>query len=620
MKRRKFTHRPFRVPTYIRNALETLKPPEDLTVSGWAERYRVLDVKSSAMPGAWRNSITPYLVGIMDEFNNYETEEIVFVKPTQVGGTEAMQNMLGYIVMQDPSPSMIVYPTDTLGESTSENRLQPMFRASPELAARFRERESQRDELQFDGMYMAIVGSNSPSDLASRPIKYLFLDEVDKYPHAGKKEADPVSLAVERTKTFPGRKVYSCSTPTIRTGHIWKMLEKCDVEKHYFLPCPHCGEYIEFVFSQLRWPGKENGLSHKDRAAQAVYICQKCGAALTDADKADMLPRGQWRAIRQRTQIPTSVGFQMSTLYSPFTSFPQIAAKFMDSKDDPEKLQNFVNSWLGEPWEDTKLKTNADLVLERQTELPQYTVPDWAKLLCAGVDVQENCLYYTIRAFGDHITSQNIAHGQLFSWSELEELMDLEYKTAGGEKCMVGLCLIDSGDQTDEVYAFCADHSDWALPCKGTADQLGYYKISTVNRTGSKAYGMQLVLVDGGKYKDMIAARMRRENGEKSWMVYKECDREYAEQVTAEHKIIERDGKGREKSVWRKKTSKADNHYLDCEVYCLCAADLLNVRTLHLQNREEPAAAPKEEPAMPEDGWLKTGGDWFGSVGDNWLK
>lgn len=111
-------------------------------VSEWADKHRILDSKSSSMPGKWNNHITPYLIDIMNELNNIETQEIVFVKPTQVGGTEALQNMVGYITMQDPSPTMIVYPTDKLAESVSENRIQPMMRISPELKKRFKDNES----------------------------------------------------------------------------------------------------------------------------------------------------------------------------------------------------------------------------------------------------------------------------------------------------------------------------------------------------------------------------------------------------------------------------------------------------------------------------------------------
>ena len=249
--------RKYHCTAYQKESLRFLKPPEQITVSEWSEKYRVLDSKSAAMPGPWRNAITPYLTGVMDEFNNYETEEIIFVKPTQVGGTEAMQNMIGSVIMQDPSPTMVVYPTDKLAQSISENRLEPMILASPELRKKYRKNESSKLEMQFEGMYLSLEGSNSPSSLASKAIRFLFLDEVDKYPGSSKKEADPISLARERTKTFHNRKIFMTSTPTLKSGHIWKAKEDADIEKHYFVPCPHCGEYIEFKWSQVKFPDDE---------------------------------------------------------------------------------------------------------------------------------------------------------------------------------------------------------------------------------------------------------------------------------------------------------------------------------------------------------------------------
>ena len=306
----------FKVKEYQHKALQLLCPPEQITVSEWAEEYRVLDTKSSAMPGAWSNSVAPYLTGIMDEFNNYETEEIIFCKPTQVGGTEALQNMIGYIVMQDPSPTMIVYPTDVLAKSISENRLQPMFRSTPELKKKYDENSSVL-ELQFEGMYISLVGSNSPSGLASKPIRFLMMDEVDKYPGASNKEADPIKLARERTKTFHNRKIYITSTPTIKNGHIWKAKESADIEKHYFVPCPHCGEYIEFKFSNIRFPDEE-GMSYVDRAELSAYVCQKCGCIISDNDKHSMLRLGEWRTVRRSTKYARTVAFWINTLYSPF--------------------------------------------------------------------------------------------------------------------------------------------------------------------------------------------------------------------------------------------------------------------------------------------------------------
>lgn len=584
-----------------------LCPPEQLTVSEWAESYRILDAKSAAMPGAWSNSVTPYLVGIMDEFNNYETETIIFCKPTQVGGTEAAQNMIGYIVMQDPSPTMIVYPTEALAKSIAENRLRPMLKATPEIWRKFDENSSLL-ELQFDGMYLALVGSNSPSGLASRPIRFLIMDEVDKYPSTSGKEADPIMLAIERTKTFHNRKIYITSTPTIKTGHIWKAKEDADVEKHYFVPCPHCGEYIEFRFQNIRFPDEE-GMSYADRAESAVYVCQECGCIITDNDKHHMLQRGEWRIVRHNTKYARTIAFWINTLYSPFVRWADIAKKFLLTKDDPEQYQNFVNSWLAEPWEESKLKTSADLVMERQTEIPAFTVPSWAKLLTGGVDVQETSFYWTIRAWGDFLTSQNIAHGQALSFSEIDRIMNLEYMSENGVPMIVNLCLIDSGDQTDMVYDFCVYHSDYALPVKGASHaQLSHYKLSAINKKGSNASGMVLVLVDGDKYKDMIARRMRKENGVGSWMVYQGCDAEYAEQVTAEHKVNEKKN-GVIRQVWRKKHSHGDNHYLDAEVYAMAAADVLEVRTLY--SREDVSKRQNDQSEPLEEQWIEIQEDWI---------
>ncbi|MCI8717304.1 MAG: phage terminase large subunit family protein [Lachnospiraceae bacterium] len=618
---------------YQKTALEYLNPPEDMKVSEWAETYRILDSKTSAEPGPWSNKRTPYLVDIMDEFLNYETEEIIFCKCTQVGGTEVELNMLGYAAQQDPAPVEIVYPTETLANSISEKRIKPMIESAPTLYKKY-DRNSGNLELDFDDMFIKLVWSNSPSGLASFAVKYLFLDEVDKYPGASKKEADPISLAKERTKTFRNSKIYITSTPTIRTNHIWKAKEGADVEKHYFIPCPHCNEFIELKFDNLKWPGKDKdlveaygkeaikekmdsleiadeNLSNADRAEFAFYVCQECGCVISDAQKQTAIKKGRWEVVRKQTRFVKKVCFWINTLYSPFVRFSEIAKEFMESKSDPEKLQNFVNSWLAEPWEDTKLKTSAELVLERQTELTEFIVPAWAKLLTGGVDVQQNCLYWTIRAWGDFITSQNIAHGQAYDFKEIENIMNLQYMTEDGNPMVVSLCLIDSGYDADSVYDFCAYNSDWALPCKGSNNPMkSHFLISTVNKDYSKAYGMNLVMVDGEKYKDMIAGRLHKENGRGSWMVYKGCDLEYAEQVTSEHKINVKAGNGKTRLKWVPKHSHAQNHYLDCECYAMAAADTLGLRGLYLRNTPE-TSTEKREQYTPEEDWINQNENWL---------
>lgn len=598
---------------FINTIKATLKKPEKLTVSQWAEKYRVLD-ESSNFSGKWSNDITPYLVGIMDAFNDPYIQEINFCKPTQVGGTEAMLNMLGWIIMDNPSPTMIVYPSDDLAKDTSNDRIKPSLSKTPEIKERFYENSSKELNLKFRGMRIYLRGSGSPGKLASKSIKYLFFDEIDKMDGASRKEASPYNLAKERTRTFTySKKIYTCSTPTLKTNYVWQIHEDADEQRKYFVPCPHCGEYITFVFKQIRFPEGKEGMTNAERAKDAVYVCQKCGCVITDRDKIKMLRKGEWRDVKKNcVGRPRKVSFWLNALYSRFLTWAEIALEFLDSKDDPEQLQNFVNSWLAEPWEDTKLKTNADLVLERQTESAEFVVPDWAKMLTAGVDVQENCLYWTIRAWGDYMTSQNIAHGQAFSFVELEKIMNLEYRMQNGSPMLVSLALIDSGYNADSVYDFCVGNSDWALPSKGSSNPMNsHYKFSTVNKSGSKAFGMNLVLIDTGKYKDMIAGRMRKQNGSGAWMVYAGCDREYAEQVTAEHKVNVRTNNGKMKQEWVQKTSHADNHYLDCEVYAMAAADVMGVRSLYLTETEEKPKE-KEEQYAPEEGWIQQNeGGWI---------
>lgn len=589
----------------------TLKPSEKITVSQWAEKYRVLG-ETSNFKGKWSNAITPYLVGIMDAFNDPYIQEINLCKATQVGGTEALLNMLGWCITENPATTMFVYPSDELAKSVSNDRLRPYIEKTKMLSERYRERASKALELRFDGMTVYLRGSNSPSKLASVPVKYLFFDETDKMEGASKKEASPYKLATERTKTYANsKKIVSVSTPTLKTNYTWTLHMNADEQRRYFMPCPHCGREIAFVFVQLKFD-KMDDVSNLERASTAVYICQECGGQITDKDKYNMLQRGHWRSENKKcVGRPRSVSFHINALYSRFLTWQDIAKEWLDSKDDPELRQNFINSWLAEPWEDTKLNTSVELVMECQTEVPEFVVPDWAKMLTGGIDVQENCIYWSIRAWGDFMTSQNICHGQALSLEEAENIMNLTYRKENGEGYLVSLALIDSGDQTEMVYDFCSKNSEWALPSKGSTTMGSHFRISRVNKADSKAYGMNLVLIDVGKYKDAIAARMQRKSGRGAWMVHNGCDEEYAKQVTAEHKIMERKN-GKKRMIWTVKTSHADNHYLDTEVYAFAAADILGVRQMFLQNKDEKPEE-KEQKTQTEESWVEPGENWMGN-------
>lgn len=591
-------------------SLQVLKPPEKLTVSEWADKYRVLDSKTSAEPGQWSTDRTPYLRGIMDAFTDPRAEEIIFVKPTQVGGTECLNNMLGFIVAQDPSPALIVYPTLELAEYTSKNRLQPMMELSPALSNRYQADETKLLELQFDGMYTVISGANSPASLASRPIRFLFMDEVDKYPKNAGKEADPRSLARERTKTFAfNKKIIQTSTPTLKNGPIWQAYERADVKLQYYVPCPHCGHYQTLKFKSGIKFNKD--LTPEQIRQTAYYECEKCKMAIRDAHKPSMLRNGEWRDANGSTRLATKTAFHLNAIYSPWVRFGDVAYEFITSKGDPETLMNFINSWLAEPWENTQVRLNSDKVLERSSGYEEGVVPDRTIFLTGGVDVQKDGFYFSIRAWGERMTSWNIRHGFCETWAEIEDVMNIPYKTRDGTEYFVNLCGIDSGYNPDDTYDFCTRNSEWAVAIKGSSTEiLAKFRLTKIDREEKGMFGISLYLVYGAYYKDFIANRIASKNREYGgWYVYEGCDQEYAEQITAEHKVtIKRNG--RDIDVWQPKTSGADNHYLDCEVYAAFAADRLGIRYARYEEPIKEDPVPKQVEKQPANNWIG---------GDKWL-
>ena len=608
----------WRCSDWLRDALRVLRPAGKLTVTQWADKNRVLPA-TSAMPGRWRTSFTPYLAGIMDAFTDPDVEEISVVKSTQVGGTEALLNMLGHIIEHDPAPALFVYPTESLGEYISENRIQQMVQLCPSLRERF-DPSSKRLELQFAGMFVIIAGANSPASLASYPVRYLFMDEIDKYPPNAGKEADPRSLARERTKTFDNdKKILNISTPTYEDGPIWQEWTGADTQYEYFVTCPHCGESFTFKFKNLKFVNE----TPEKAQETAVYVCEHCGGIITDRQKQEMVREGSWRAIRENGR--RRIAFRINAFYSPWVRLGDIAYEWVASRNDPGRRMNFINSWLAEPYKDVQSTTSADWLREkRQSRYETDEIPPNTVMVTGGVDVQRDCFYWTIRAWAPNMTSCNVAHGKAFAWREIEYEMNRTRYDREKNGYIVNLCCVDSGDQTDDVYDFCLINSEWAVPVKGSAGKLqGRYTRSVIDKTGSRANGHPLYILDSNYYKDMIFARLRRDEDEGGWYIHKDCDPDYCEMMTAEHKVLRKQKNGRTVEVWEPKATGRDNHYLDCEVYAALAADLLGIREVNAQgvNREREAAEtpppppPQRVQQSENSGFISrvTGRGWFGS-------
>ncbi len=604
------------------------KRPERITVSQWADQYRHLNPVTSAEPGRWKTERTPYLQGVMDAFTDPQVEEITVMAASQVGKTEGMFNMLGYVIDQDPGPTLVVLPRENDAKSVSYNRVLPMIQGSPTLQDRMPVKSDDITKLEYrmDRMILFFAGSNSPADLASRPIRYLFLDEIDKYPRFSGREADPIKLATERQKTFWNKKTVKVSTPTTRDGYVFREFEKSDQRK-FFVPCPHCGGYQILVFGQIKWPEEERSAERIKNERLAWYECEHCGKRIKDYQKPQMLSSGRWVPkgcdIDEKGEIWGDIvkskhrGFWINSLYSPWLTWSDIACEFLKSKDFIELLMNFVNSWLAEVWEEKIEETTVDKIRSLSCDYLNGTVHNDAVVLTAGVDVQKGHFYYVIRAWGYEEQSWLVRCGSLEYWEDLVEvLFKTEYrKTSSAETLPVYMTCVDSGYRTDEVYQFCRQWHDRAKAIKGQEELTDgrFYRASKIDinsRTGSVIKnGLVLWNLNVTQYKDKISRLVSSKDPTK-WHLFQNPSDEYLAQFTAEHKVLVRNrNTGKAKEVWQKKRSSTANHYLDAEVYALAAADI--IRALNLR-RDERKIHQEVRQEHSRSGWIRQReGNWI---------
>lgn len=565
----------------------------------------------SAEPGRWRTNRTPYLKEPMDRFTDPLIEKIVLCFGAQLGKTETELNMIGYALDQTSSPTMMVYPTDTIAKFASDKRVQPMIKSVKSISDKFDE-NSKLLELDFNnGNYMVLVGANSPSGLSSRSIKYLFFDEIDKYPAFAGKEADPIKLATERTKTFVDKKIVMVSTPTVESGNIWQAFMSANERRQYYVPCPHCGVSQTLKFKQIKWPEEHNDNADMIRDT-AYYECEHCGERIYDKHKMEMLRRGEWRAVNESQSKVRSVSYHLSSIYSPWVTFGDVAYEFKNSKGMPATLMNFINSWLAEPWKSSKTKSTQNMEFT-QSNYPCGVVPDKAVLLIASVDVQLDHFWWEVRAYAPGVKSYLIDYGQASTWEDLEEIIiNREYPSEYGEARQVMKAGIDSGFRTDEVYQFCSRFPEVCIPLKGSSNHTTMaapYTMTSLEK--GVVGGLKLYVLNTDYWKDFIFARMIRPADEVGTIhLYKECPQEYSDHLRSEEKQEIRNVKTGAVTVqWKPLTSHPVNHLLDTCTYNAAVADIAGVKYL-----VEPADYEEtEEVETYEDygGGIGNTGHWF---------
>lgn len=579
-------------------AIAIAAPPPKLTVSQWADRYRFIPKESAAEPGPWSTDRAPYQRGMMDAVSDPDVETVVYMTSSQVGKTEMINNVIGYFIDQDPSPILAVLPTVELAEAWSKDRLTPTIRDTPRLRdkvveARSRDSGNTITHKRFPGGQLSIVGSNAPSSLASRPVRLVLCDEVDRFPASAGSEGDPVRLARRRTATFWNRKEVLTSSPT-RKG-----LSRIEAEwmesdqRRYHVPCPECGE-----MQVLRWDalGGRGGLvwDHDEKGnpiyQSAKYRCEACETLIPEEKKGEMLARGRWIATYPERR---KVGFHVWAGYSPWTTWPQIVEEWYtcfvgEPKQRiviPERLQVFVNTLLGETWDEDGESINADALRARLEEY-DAEIPTGVGILVAAVDVQADRVEAVVKGYGAGEESWLIEHAAIYGdpgtmklWGEVMRLLDRRWKAASGRTLGIECMVVDSGGlHTEEVYNFTRPLIGRRVfsikGASGPREIVGKMSKSERHRT-------RLFVVGVDSAKDTVLSRLRRRAPGPGFIhLPATVEDEYLEQLTAEVPV----------RVWRKggwtrewKKTRERNEAWDLEVYALAALYILGpfvVKTL----------------------------------------
>lgn len=583
---------------------KALKPPPKLTVSEWADAYRVLSSEAAAEPGKWSTSRAEYQRGMMDAVSDPSIETIVLMTCAQVGKTELINNVVGYHIHQDPAPMLVVQPTLEMAQTWSKDRLSPCLRDTPVLANKVkdpRSRDSGNTTLHksFSGGHVTACGANSPSSLASRPCRIILCDEVDRYPLSAGSEGDPVSLAKKRSSTFWNRKIILVSTPTEKgASRIEQAYDESDQRK-YFVQCPDCDEYQVLKWSQVKWED-QNPYS-------ARYTCECCGTLWDDTARFRAIRYGEWRATSEaKGKI---AGFHLNGLYSPWTPLYEAVSDFMSSKRDPMRLKTWVNTFLGETWEEQGDRIDEFDLIER-CENWGNDLPEDVLLLTAGVDVQDNRLEIEIVGWGRGEESWSISYQTIYGdpstselWARLDTVLQEKFTHPTlGEMIVRGACVDSGGHYTQQVYNYArlrAGRRVFAI--KGIG---GEGKPVAGRPTKNNIGKINLFPVGVDTAKEIVYARLKmKEEGDGYCHFPVGRDEEYFRMLTAEKKVTKY-FKGRPKMEWQKIRTR--NEALDCRVYATAALAILNanLQTLYqqAQNRVQSPeqAQPTRRPALPK--------------------
>lgn len=617
----------------IAKALAGMKPPDDLTVTQWAERHRRLSSESSAEPGPWRTSRTPYLQEPMDAFTDPKVRRIVMVAASQVGKSELELNIIGYIIDEDPGSILFVHPTTIDAKEFSKLRIAPEIRDCPTLRRKVaapKSRDSGNTLLQktYPGGILTMCGSTEAHALASKPIRYVLGDERDRWATSAGNEGDPWELAMARQTTFYNAKAVEVSTPTIKNASAIEASYGEGTMERWKSRCPHCGQYHEIQWEHIRYDYEESVVNHKKvyKVKSVWYNCPGCGC-ISDEATMKRAP-ARWEAENPAAYAQGVRSFWLNAFVSQWASWSSIVLKYLNAIGNTRKLQVVYNTCFGLLWEDRGDLEDEDSLMGRRDVEPYgleeggtpIELPDGVLVLTAGVDTQDNRMEYEVVGHGHFGETWGIEKGIVMgrpdddeTWAKLDEvLFNRVFRFADGLGLPVSLTFVDQGGHfSGEVRLACHDRiRKKVFAIMGSKNHDAPYtkppkeqKIMIQEQYIGTCW-MYEIGVDAGKQR--IMDNLRVQTPGPNYCHFPRRD-DYGSSYFAGllSERLEYDASKKQPWVWKKIPGHERNEALDCRNYAMAAFKALPKdldaidRQLKAMRGQRPPAAVATPPAAP---------------------